>query len=111
MNLTAAFETARSGRLYPSVILHGGTEESRREAALELARVVLCDGRDGEETCRRRVVWPGDPSGRFHPDFQVLERDLKTNSVDAVKDLLRRRPGSPFEAAGSRFFVVASARR
>lgn len=109
MNLEAALETAHSRRLYPSIILHGGDEEGRREAALELARVVLCDGRDGAEVCRRRVVWPGDPSGRFHPDFQVLERDLKTvTSVDAVKELLRGAQVSPFEA-GAQVFVVASA--
>lgn len=109
MNLGAALETARAGRLYPSVILHGGEAESRREAALELARVLLCDGREGAESCRRRVVWPGDASGRFHPDFQVVERDLKTvTSVDAVKDLLRGAQLSPFEA-GAQVFVVASA--
>lgn len=109
MNLEAALEAARGGRLYPSVILHGGSEEGRREAALELARVVLCDRREGAASCRRRVVWPGDPSGRFHPDFQVLERDLKTvTSVDAVKELLRGAQLSPFEA-GAQVFVVASA--
>lgn len=109
MSVAAALETARAGRLYPSVILHGGDEEARREAALQLARVVLCAGREGEEACSRRVVWPGDPSGRFHPDFQVLERDLKTvTSVDAVKELLRGAQVSPFEA-GAQVFVVASA--
>jgi DNA polymerase-3 subunit delta' len=109
VSLESVLESARAGRLYPSVILHGGGEEARRAAALDLARVILCDGRSGAESCRRRVVWPGDPSGRFHPDFQVLERDLKTmTSVDAVKELLRGAQVSPFEA-GAQVFVVASA--
>jgi DNA polymerase-3 subunit delta' len=109
VSLAAALETARAGCLYPSVILHGGDDDARRQAALELARVVLCDGREGGASCRRRVVWSGDPSGLFHPDFQVLERDLKTvTSVEAVKGLLRGAQLSPFEA-GAQVFVVARA--
>jgi hypothetical protein len=91
------------------VILHGGDVERRRAAALELARGLLCSGREGEESCRRRVVWPDDPSGRFHPDFHVLERDLKTaTSVEATKKVLLQAQVSPFEA-GAQVFVVTAA--
>ena len=45
----------------------------------------------------------------FHPDFQVLERDLKAStSVDATREMLRIAQVSPFEARGQ-VFVVASA--
>jgi DNA polymerase-3 subunit delta' len=45
----------------------------------------------------------------FHPDFSVLERDLKTaTSVDATKSFLRNAQVSPFEARGQ-VFVIASA--
>jgi hypothetical protein len=118
VNLPAALGSARQGRLYPAVILDGGDAEGRRRAALELARTLLCEAPpDGRPcgVCRhcRRIVWPGSGSGgdeaAFHPDFQVLERDLKAStSVDATREMLRTAQVSPFEARGQ-VFVVASA--
>lgn len=118
MSLAPVVENARKGRLYPAVILHGGDEETRRRAALTLARTLLCETRPPEArpcgVCRhcRRIVWPGSAeSGEtpFHPDFQVLERDLKTStSVEATREMLRTSQVSPFEARGQ-VFVVASA--
>ena len=50
-----------------------------------------------------------DGRGGFHPDFQVLHRDLKAStSVDATKRFLKTAQVSPFEARGQ-VFVVASA--
>lgn len=126
MNLDAAQDIARQGRLYPSVILHGRTPEARQEAALRLARTLLCEvpnaagaGRRPCGVCRhcRRIVWPGEKSvgggkndeAAFHPDFQVLERDLKTStSVDATREMLRTAQVSPFEARGQVFVVAAA---
>ena len=102
---------ARSGRLYPSVILHGADPERRREAALELAGVVLCARDPSERPCGRcrhcrRVGGRGEA---FHPDFRVLERDLKTaTSVEATKAFLRTAQVAPFEAS-AQVFVIASA--
>jgi hypothetical protein len=121
MNLPAALQTARQGRLYPAVILYGGDAAERRRGAVELARTLLCEaapeGRPCGE-CRhcRRIVWPaaGAAAERqleapFHPDFQVLERDLKTStSVDATRQLMRVAQVSPFEARGQ-VLVIASA--
>ena len=115
MNRDAAREMARRGRLYPSVILHGASADARRDAALELARILLCERPPDERPCGscrhcRRVAWPGGTEeGDFHPDFQVLERDLKTStSVDATRTLLRAAQVAPFEARGQ-VFVIASA--
>jgi DNA polymerase-3 subunit delta' len=114
LSLASALAAARAGRLYPSVILDGGSAESRREAALELARTLLCEAPAAERPCGvcrhcRRIVWPGGEEAAFHPDFQVLERDLKTStSVDATREMLRTAQVSPFEARGQ-VFVVASA--
>lgn len=123
MNLPAALDTARRGRLYPSVILDGGDAEARRRAALELARTLLCEAAPDSRPCGvcrhcRRIVWPpaeddkkaGSPGDTpFHPDFQVLERDLKAStSVDATREMLRTAQVSPFEARGQ-VFAVASA--
>ncbi|MDX1500962.1 MAG: hypothetical protein R3325_01275 [Thermoanaerobaculia bacterium] len=113
MSLAAAVEMARAGRLYPSVILHGGSAEERAAAAAHLARTLLCEAPTGERPCGscrhcRRVAMPGEDGG-FHPDFFVLERDLKTaTSVEATKELLRPAQLTPFEARGQ-VFVVASA--
>lgn len=116
MNLPAALASARQGRLYPAVILDGGGAEARRAAAVELARTLLCEVSPSEArpcgVCRhcRRIVWPAAGEGaQFHPDFQVLERDLKAStSVDATREMLKTAQVSPFEARGQ-VFVVASA--
>jgi hypothetical protein len=116
VSLAAALTSARQGRLYPSVILDGGNAEARCRAALELARTLLCEERPEARPCGvcrhcRRIVWPGpEKEGTaFHPDFQVLERDLKAStSVDATREMLKTAQVSPFEARGQ-VFVVASA--
>ncbi|MGB6337471.1 MAG: hypothetical protein WBG96_17840 [Thermoanaerobaculia bacterium] len=114
MNLTAAESVARAGRLYPALILHGGTVEGRRQAAVRLARVLLCEVALDERPCDRcrhcqRITWPDGSGERFHPDFLVLERDLKTaTSVESTKTFLQTAQVSPFEARGQ-VFVIASA--
>lgn len=117
MSLPPVLENARQGRLYPSVILHGGDEETRQRAALALARTLLCDAPPEARPCGvcrhcRRIVWPGSDTAAetfFHPDFQVLARDLKTStSVEATREMLKTAQVSPFEARGQ-VFVVASA--
>lgn len=113
MNLGAARELALRDHLYPSVILHGGDAEGRQQAAVDFARILLCDAAPEARPCGRcrhcrRIVWPGDDTP-FHPDFYVLRRDLKTStSVEATREILRAAQVSPFEARGQAF-VVASA--
>jgi DNA polymerase III, delta subunit len=119
MNLPAALAAARLGRLYPAVILYGGSGAERRRAAVELARTLLCEAPAEERPCNacrhcRRIAWPGaaaepQEEPQFHADFQVLERDLKAStSVEAARQLMRGAQLSPFEARGQ-VFVVASA--
>jgi DNA polymerase III gamma/tau subunit len=112
MNLDAARSMADGGRLYPSVILHGGDDTARREAVVDLARRLLCErpGDDPAAQCRhcRRLHPPGEGVG-FHPDFQVLERDLRTaTSVEATKSFLRGAQVAPFEARGQVFVIAAA---
>jgi DNA polymerase-3 subunit delta' len=115
MNLAACREAARQGRLYPALILHGGAEQSRQSAALELGRLLLCEAEPVLRPCAqcrhcRRIAWPStEAETAFHPDFHVLLRDLKTStSVEATRALLREAQTSPFEARGQ-VFVVANA--
>lgn len=114
MNLESALDVARQGRLYPSVILHGRGPEARREASLHLARALLCEASPVARPCGvcrncRRIAWPSGDTDVFHPDFQVLERDLKTStSVDATREMLRTAQVSPFEARGQVFVVAAA---
>lgn len=108
---------AIAGRLYPSVILHGGSEAARFAAAVTLARALLCERAAAERPCGscrhcRRIVQP-DPAGAgeeaFHPDFVWLARDLKTSvSADATREMLRSAQLSPYEARGQ-VFVIAEA--
>jgi DNA polymerase-3 subunit delta' len=114
LNLVAATEMARAGRLYPAVILHGGTAELRQSAAVETARLLLCAAGQEKRPCGRcphcrRIVWPGGQEEPFHPDFRVLQRDLKTaTSVAATRAFLLEAQVAPFEAGGQ-VFVIASA--
>ncbi len=116
MNLASAFDIARRGQLYPSVILHGGTDDARRQAALDLGRTLLCEVDDEIRPCGvcrhcRRIAWPEEGVGEtpFHPDFQVLLRDTKTStSVDAAREFLKSAQVAPFEARGQ-VFAFASA--
>lgn len=114
MSLDSIQDLARRENLYPSVILHGGRDEDRRRAALQIGRILLCDARQELRPCGEcrhcsRISWPGSDDDLFHPDFSVLERDLKTaTSVDATKSFLRNAQVSPFEARGQ-VFVIASA--
>lgn len=112
MNLEGALEMAVEGRLYPSIIVHGGRPSERCQAVVALARRLLCErpGEDPAAACRhcRRLHWPGE-SDLFHPDFDVLERDLKTaTSVDAAKAFVRGAQVAPFEARGQVFVVAAA---
>jgi hypothetical protein len=111
MNREAAKSLARAGTLYPSLILHGGTSELRLEAAVDLARTLLCDAPVARRPCGAcahcRRVSAGEEA--FHPDFRILRRDLKTaTSVDATRAFLRLCQQAPFEARGQ-VLVLAEA--
>ena len=113
MRADAAVEVARSGRLYPALILHGASLQERRRAATELARALLCEREPEDRPCgdcrHCRRIDAGAEGERFHPDFQVLERDLRTvTSVEATKRFVETAQVTPFEARGQ-VFVIASA--
>jgi hypothetical protein len=110
----AALALAREGRLYPSLILHGGTMEARLASAEALARALLCEAEAALSPCGqcracRRIAVADAETTLFHPDVAVLRRDLKTStSVDATRELLRMTHQSPFEARGQ-VLVIAEA--
>ena len=107
---------ARAGRLYPSLILHGGGAEERLAGAVSLARALLCagDGAGGAGRgegcgCRHcgRIVLPQEGSSVFHPDVHFLWQDLRTvTSADATRQMLRAAHLHPFEARGQVFVIV-----
>ena len=114
MNFAAIHQAARDGRLYPSVILYGLNLEARQEAAIAIARTLLCElpvenrPCEADNLCRHcsRLGWPPE---QFHPDFHVLERDLRTaTSTAATKNFLANAYSAPFEARGQ-IFVLAEA--
>jgi hypothetical protein len=114
VNVDSAVELARQGRLYPSLILHGGSAETRLAAAETLVRTLLCTAEPAARPCGacrncRRIAVVDASSPLFHPDVGVLRRDLKTaTSVDATRELLRLTQQSPFEARGQ-VLVIAEA--
>ena len=60
--LAPAARLARDGRLYPSVILHGGDLTDRNEGAAELARTLLCE-RGPDEAGRHTHSFLGKITG------------------------------------------------
>ena len=106
-------DLAMQERLYPALIFYGADLEERQQKATELARVLLCEVDDDRPCghCKhcRRIAWPASTEEKFHPDFHVLVRDLRTStSADATKRFLNPAYSAPFEARGQ-VFVVSEA--
>ena len=106
-------ELAASGRLYPSVILHGGEAKERLALASRIARALLCEREPEVRPCGkckhcRRIDLEADKV--FHPDFVFVRRDPKKREtvipVDKVRALLQTAQVSPFEARGQVFVIV-----
>ena len=106
-------ELAAAGRLYPSVILHGGEAKERLALASRIARTLLCEREPDVRPCGackhcRRIDLEADKV--FHPDFVFVRRDPKKREaaipVDKVRTLLQTAQLSPFEARGQVFVVV-----
>jgi len=104
---------AAEGRLYPSVILHGGEAKERLALASRIARALLCEREPDMRPCGkckhcRRIDLEADKV--FHPDFVFVRRDPKKREtvipVDKVRTLLQTAQVSPFEARGQVFVIV-----
>ncbi len=104
---------AAAGRLYASLILHGGEADDRLDLACEIARALLCERAPEARPCGkckhcRRIDIEDD--GVFHPDFVFVRRDSRKREtvipVDKVRALLRTAQVSPFEARGQVFVIV-----
>jgi DNA polymerase III delta prime subunit len=113
VSLEAPLQLAREGRLYPAVILHGGTREARLAAGVTLSRALLCGAAPAKRPCGgcrhcRRIGLVQEGKGdKFHPDFRALARDLRTaTSVEATKEMLRLAQLSPFEGRGQVFLLL-----
>ncbi len=105
-------QLAIEGRLYTSVILHGGSQEER---------LAPRSGWRGPALHRRPRAPPSAPAGTaaasrsraraprraFHPDVHFLWQDLRTvTSADATRQMLRTAQLHPFEARGQVFVIV-----
>ncbi len=99
-----------SGKLYPSVVLHGSTLAGRIEAAVHLSRMILCEHPSEQRpcglcnTCTRIAI---DDSESFHPDFRPLARDRPTvTSTAAVRTWIQEAHLTPFEARAKVFVLM-----
>ncbi len=104
---------AAAGRLYASVILHGGEPTDRIRLACEIARALLCERAPAARPCGqcrhcRRIDIENDAV--FHPDFVFVRRDSRKREtvipVDKIRALVQTAQVSPFEARGQVFVVV-----
>ena len=137
MNRTAdrLIPLAAEGRLYPSVIVSGGTPDERRNYAFEIGRALVCERVPEERPCgecrhcqrvdperyasearakeksekrRRKAGSEGDVGVRqSHPDFMLLERPpgARDIGVDMVRPIVRSAQMSPFEARGQVYVI------
>ncbi len=98
-----------AGKLYPSLILHGGSASERGQAAVHLGRALLCNAGGADRPCEEcsdceRI---GLDDEHFHPDFHVLARDRPTvTSTDAVRNWVREAHLAPFEARAKVFVLL-----
>ncbi len=111
---------AAEGRLYPSVIISGGTADDRLGLAFEIGRALLCERALQERPCGecrhcRRIARgccltpvtradavSQDPAKRkcrhcgknylehIHPDFIVLSRRPKANQLRALEPVIKK---------------------
>jgi len=111
---------AAEGRLYPSVIISGGTADDRLDLAFEIGRALLCEKEPVVRPCGecghcRRIARgccltpvtradavSQDPAKRkcrhcgknylehVHPDFIVLSRQPKPNQLRALEPVIRK---------------------
>ncbi len=104
---------AAAGRLYASVILHGGEPADRIRLACEIGRALLCERQPAARPCGeckhcRRIDIEDDAV--FHPDFVFVRRDSRKREtvipVDKIRALVQTAQVSPFEARGQVFVVV-----
>ncbi len=110
MNFAGLRQLALADQLYPALIFYGLDAPGRQQRATELARILLCAAPEGRPcgTCVhcRRITWPTTGEDKFHPDFHVLTRDLRTaTSADATKNFLHAAYSTPFEARGQVFAI------
>ena len=129
---------AAEGRLYPSVIISGGTADDRLDRAFEIGRALLCERAPQERSCGECGHCRRVDKGRYasearakassekkggradeendegvrqgHPDFLLLERPPARRDIriGMVRPLVRAAQMSPFEARGQ-VFVIADA--
>ena len=94
-----------SGRLPHAVILEGGDEETRRLAAKELAKAIVCTG--AQKPCGGCRGCKKADSGN-HPDIHLLEKDEKSAfiKVDAVRALKEQAMLLPNDGDHSVFIVL-----
>ena len=98
-----------SGKLYPSVVLHGGLPTTRVAAAVDLARTLLCQEPAEARPCGSctACVRIGVEDNSFHPDFHPLKRDRPTvTSTAAVRGWIAEAHLAPFEARAKVFVLL-----
>ncbi len=93
------------GRLSHAVILEGGDAETRRLAALALAKAIVCTGTP--KPCGVCRACKKADSGN-HPDIHLLEKDEKSAfiKVDAVRTLKEQAMLLPNDGEQSVFLVL-----
>lgn len=109
LNVTESFRNSiissvASGRLSHAIILEGKDENTRIEAAKEIAKAILCKGENKPcGVCPCCVKCSKD----IHPDLHILEKESDSTmiKVDAVRDIKARALVFPNEADKSVFII------
>lgn len=97
-----------SGRLPPALLFEGPPASGKASAAIELARVLSCEGGSGGERAAWNCSCPACVRHRAlaHPDFLILGARSFPEELPAALELVGRAPGR-----SSAYFLVRAARK
>lgn len=112
LNITSQFTNSittalQSGTLSHALILEGADNNTRLQAAKEIAMAVLCQGE--EKPCRSCIKCKKVEAG-IHPDVHILKKDEKSNmiKVEPIRELKKSAAVLPNDGNKS-IFIIDSA--
>ncbi|MCM8825821.1 MAG: hypothetical protein NC937_06790 [Candidatus Omnitrophica bacterium] len=92
----------KKNRLGHAIIIHGGSYQTRKNAAIDAARMLEC--KSSPEICNECYPCRTIPDGNF-PDVHFVQPEKRNLSIDEVRSIKERMYIKPY-AARHRIFII-----